>query len=68
MNVLVFRDSLRQLLVTLFDRGELAQLAAYPYTDMIDDVEAIIEARCPRKYSTPYAPPHTIRGCFMLTD
>ena len=39
------KDSLRQFLVTLFDRGELSQLASYPYTDMIDDVESIIESR-----------------------
>ena len=39
------KDSLRQFLVTLFDRGQLSQLAGYPYTDMIDDVEAIIESR-----------------------
>ena len=39
------KDSLRQFLVTLFDRGQLSQLAGYPYTDMIDDVESIIESR-----------------------
>ena len=39
------KDSLRQFLVTLFDRGELASLARYPYIDMLDDVESIIESR-----------------------
>jgi len=39
------KDSLRQFLVTLFDRGELSQLASYPYTDMIEEVESIIESR-----------------------
>ena len=39
------KDSLRQFLVTLFDRGELAALARYPYIDMMDDVETIIESR-----------------------
>jgi len=39
------KDSLRQFLVTLFDRGELGQLARYPYIDMLDDVESIIESR-----------------------
>ena len=29
------KDSLRQFLVTLFDRGELCELAGYPYTDLI---------------------------------
>ena len=36
---------MRQFLVTLFDRGELSQLASYPYTDMIEEVESIIESR-----------------------
>ena len=39
------KDSLRQFLVTLFDRGELAMLSGYPYIDMLDDVENIIESR-----------------------
>jgi len=39
------KDSLRQFLVTLFDRGELCELAGYPYTDLIDEVESIIESR-----------------------
>ena len=39
------KDSLRQFLVTLFDRGELAVLSGYPYIDMLDDVENIIESR-----------------------
>ena len=39
------KDSLRQFLVTLFDRGELAVLSGYPYIDMLDDVESIIESR-----------------------
>ena len=59
------KDSLRQFLVTLFDRGELGvlarytvqvlgecgnwvqrtTLARYPYIDMLDDVESIIESR-----------------------
>ena len=39
------KDSLRQFLVTLFDRGELAALSGYPYIDMLDDVENIIESR-----------------------
>jgi len=39
------KDSLRQFLVTLFDRGELSELAGYHYTDMIDEVESIIESR-----------------------
>merc|ERR1719495_1033840 len=39
------KDSLRQFLVTLFDRGELGVLARYPYIDMLDDVESIIESR-----------------------
>jgi len=39
------KDSLRQFLVTLFDRGELAVLSSYPYIDMLDDVENIIESR-----------------------
>ena len=39
------KDSLRQFLVTLFDRGELAMLSGYPYIDMLDDVESIIESR-----------------------
>ena len=39
------KDSLRQFLVTLFDRGELSVLSGYPYIDMLDDVETIIESR-----------------------
>ena len=39
------KDSLRQFLVTLFDRGEVSELANYPYTDMIESVESIIESR-----------------------
>ena len=39
------KDSLRQFLVTLFDRGELSVLSDYPYIDMLDDVESIIESR-----------------------
>ena len=39
------KDSLRQFVVTLFERKQLRQLAAYPYIDMFDDLEMIIESR-----------------------
>merc|ERR1712079_740331 len=39
------KDSLRQFLVTLFERKELKQLAFYPYVDMFEDLENIIESR-----------------------
>lgn len=39
------RDSLRQFVVTLFDRKQLKQLASFPYIDMFEELEQIIEAR-----------------------
>ena len=39
------KDSLRQFVVTLFERKELKQLAFYPYVDMFEDLENIIESR-----------------------
>ena len=39
------KDSLRQFVVTLFERKNLKQLASYPYIDMFDDLEQIIELR-----------------------
>jgi hypothetical protein len=38
------QDTIRQFLVTLLT-GELAVLSGYPYIDMFDDVENIIESR-----------------------
>ena len=39
------KDSLRQFVVALFDRKQLRQLASYPYIDMFDVLEHIIEER-----------------------
>ena len=39
------KDSLRQFVVTLFERRQLRQLASYPYVDMFDELELIIESR-----------------------
>ena len=39
------KDSLRQFVVTLFERRQLSDLASYPYVDMVEDFEQIIEAR-----------------------
>lgn len=39
------KDSLRQFIVTLFERRQLKQLATFPYIDMFEDVEQIIESR-----------------------
>ena len=39
------KDSLRQFIVTLFERKELKKLANYPYIDMFEDLEMIIESR-----------------------
>ena len=39
------KDSLRQFIVTLFERKELKRLANYPYIDMFEDLEMIIESR-----------------------
>ena len=39
------KDSLRQFVVTLFERKQLKQLANYPYIDMFEDLEMIIESR-----------------------
>jgi nuclear pore complex protein Nup160 len=39
------KDSLRQFIVTLFDRKQLKKLANYPYINMFEDVELIIESR-----------------------
>jgi nuclear pore complex protein Nup160 len=39
------KDSLRQFIVTLFERKQLKQLASYPYIDMFEELEHIIEAR-----------------------
>ena len=39
------KDSLRQFIVTLFERKHLKKLANYPYIDMFEDLEAIIESR-----------------------
>lgn len=39
------KDSLRQFVVTLFERKQLTQLANFPYIDMFEDLEQIIEAR-----------------------
>lgn len=39
------KDSLRQFIVTLFERKQLKQLAAYPYIDMFEDLESVIESR-----------------------
>ncbi|XP_040564442.1 nuclear pore complex protein Nup160 [Lepeophtheirus salmonis] len=39
------KDSLRQFVVTLFDRKQLRQLACYPFIDMLEELEMIIESR-----------------------
>ena len=39
------KDSLRQFIVTLFERKQLKKLANYPYIDMFEDLEMIIESR-----------------------
>lgn len=39
------KDSLRQFVVTLFERKQLRRLASYPYIDMFEDLEHIIESR-----------------------
>ncbi len=39
------RDSLRQFVVTLFERRQLRQLASFAYIDMLEDFEGIVEAR-----------------------
>ncbi len=39
------KDSLRQFVVTLFERKQLRQLASYPYIDMLEDFVQIIEGR-----------------------
>ncbi len=39
------KDSLRQFVVTLFERHQLKELASYPYIDMLDDLKQIVEAR-----------------------
>ena len=39
------KDSLRQFVVTLFERKQLRQLATFPYIDMFEDLENIIESR-----------------------
>ncbi len=39
------KDSLRQFVVTLFERRQLRQLAGYPFIDLFDDLEHIVEER-----------------------
>ena len=39
------KDSLRQFVVTLFERKQFKQLAYFPYIDMFEDLEQIIESR-----------------------
>ncbi len=39
------KDSLRQFVVTLFERNQFKQLAYFPYIDMFEDLEQIIESR-----------------------
>ncbi len=39
------KDSLRQFIVTLFERKQLKLLASFPYIDMFEDLETIIESR-----------------------
>lgn len=39
------KDSLRQFVVTLFERKQFKQLAFFPYIDMFEDLEQIIETR-----------------------
>lgn len=39
------KDCLRQFLITLFERRELKALIDFPYNEMYEDVEKIIEAR-----------------------
>eukprot|EP00096_Caligus_rogercresseyi_P011692 TRINITY_DN4693_c0_g1_i1.p1 TRINITY_DN4693_c0_g1~~TRINITY_DN4693_c0_g1_i1.p1 ORF type:complete len:726 (-),score=219.36 TRINITY_DN4693_c0_g1_i1:66-2243(-) len=39
------KDSLRQFIVTLFERRQLRNLACYPFIDMLEDLEMIIESR-----------------------
>eukprot|EP00095_Tigriopus_kingsejongensis_P000570 snap_masked-scaffold372_size192401-processed-gene-0.15 protein:Tk00570 transcript:snap_masked-scaffold372_size192401-processed-gene-0.15-mRNA-1 annotation:"nuclear pore complex protein nup160-like protein" len=39
------KDSLRKFVITLFERRQLRRLASYPYIDMFEDLEYIIEDR-----------------------
>ena len=39
------KDCLRQLLVTLSERGDLESIVSFPYVDLEDEVVSILESR-----------------------